>query len=240
MSNSLKVVIYCILLLFCLSSCVSKTVHIHSGSLSLEQVEQLEAALALKGFKYRIRKNKHPSPELGNTLIHHTHRGYNDDVNDILFIVESENLTIDKIIANQFYNHEYTKGNFGLYFKDDSLGVYHSNDVAISAEMKISDFEFASADCQNQPVLELNTDSSVRIAFVQTPEEISTGLSWNFSSEEQDFMAIKTKSQLFQYRILQFSKTDALSTRYTMVLKPLESYRLPYGCEYMGIFTLSR
>lgn len=240
MPNSLRLVIYCILFFSCLSSCVSKTVHIHPGSLGHEQIEQLETALALKGFKYRIRENKHPSPELGNTLIHHTHRGYNNDVNDILFVVESENLTIDKVIANQFYNHEYTKGNFGLYFKNENLGAYNSTNTAITAEMKISDFEFADADCQNQPVLELNTDNSVRITFVQTSEEISTGLSWSFSSEERDFMVIKTKSQSFQYRILQFSKADALSTSYTMILKPLGDYPLPYSCEYMGIFVLSR
>lgn len=239
MPNLLKVVAYWSLVFVCLSSCASKTVHIHPGSLSGEQIEQLEAALALKGFKYRIQKNKHPSPELGNILIHHTYRDYNNDVNDILSATDSANLTVNEVIANEFYNHEYTKGNSGLYFKDENLGSYHSNDM-VTVEMKLTDYEFTSMDCQNKPVLEINPDNSVHIGFVQTLEEISAGLSWSFSSEEKDFITINANGQYFQYQILQFSKANALSTRQTMILRPLENYRLPYGCEYTGTFTLSR
>lgn len=234
--------IYVVLLiafqLILLASC-AQTVHVHPGNLTEGQVQEVRAALSGLGFRSIIRSNKHPSPNLGNLLIYFPSKDSAEKLNSLKSVLLSQGIKIDNIVAKKVYKHEYTKRNYGLYFADPAAQIKRVRISDIEFDVKLTDYEFEGVGCGS--ILQLSDDKTLFFAYLSAGEEITSGLSWGrLQKNDRDVLVIDNGGEVYEYGIKSFVESDSMSKTYSVRLSPLEFYRLPFGCEYLGVYTFSQ
>ena len=185
------------------------------------------------------------SPSSGNIILYYPHKGIGEDLQAIDAVLAAHGLTAEHsytIHKDKLGVHEYTAGNIGVYL----VAADHSPAADFSLVRSVfpitmTEGEFISTDCDTEYLYEFSDDGRMVIADLSLSSgdmNIAT-LTWEASGDDR--VLITSNGEVFEYQKSKFHKEGLRDgykkmVEYFITLKPVDYYRLPFGCTYRNVF----
>lgn len=227
-----------------LLGCSNTIVHLHANDLPKADQENIRTGLEEKGFSVLRRENGFPSE--GNTILYSPHKGIEKDLRAIEEVLGNNGLKAERSYAihtNKIGTHEYTAGNIGLYIVPAVRQEHAEATTRVRSVFPITmtDAEFVSTDCPTEYGYQFENDTVTVDDFSLAMDKTGIAtLDWHHASD--DIIVISNDGEQFKYKKTESHREYSNQYSHHIVtyhiwLRPLDYYRVPFGCTYKSTYT---
>lgn len=225
--------------------CSNTRIHLHAEGLSDNELAIIRIGLEKRGFVVEHRENEFPSSD--SVILYAAYRGVEKELSAIEEVLAHAGVRAERRYAartNALGMHEYSPRNIGVYIASASRQNIESSKSRIRDVFPLSmtNAEFVSMDCEQEYLYEFYDDGVLVISQLAIPVEEVETITLRWRAPSADSITLSDGVEQFDYQKTESSKEhpgrhSLHVVTYNILLRPLDHYRIPYGCGYTSTFS---